>query len=112
MENRDEKLKAFLEENKDLFWHFDKTKLHLLSDDIIVEYLLNYGNEKNIKQLFELMGIDHVGEVFYRNAAPGRRINYFPATLNFFNLYFQKHASRNFKQRPIGTASFGQSLQS
>ena len=99
METREEKLKAFLEENKDLFWHFDKTKLQQLSDDVIVEYILNYGDEISVKNLFEIMGINHVAQVFYKNTALGRRVNYFPRTKHFFDLYFKKNAQGNIEQR-------------
>jgi len=111
METREEKLKAFLEENKDLFWHFDKTKLQQLSDDVIVEYILNYGDEISVKNLLEIMGINHVAQVFYKNVSPDRRINYFTPVVHFFDLYFKRHASRNFKHRTVGAPSFGQKIQ-
>ncbi len=103
-------MKAFLEENKHLFWHFDKTKLDRLSDDVIVEYILNYGSYNAVKTLLKIMGVNPVAEIFFRNAAPDRRINYFPEALHFFNLYFKRHASGDFKQRAVGTASFGQKI--
>jgi len=103
-------MKSFLEENKHLFWDIDKAGMNRLSDDSIVEHVLNYGDYKAVKTLLKLMGVNRTAEIFYRNAAPGRRINYFPEILHFFNLYFKRHASGDFKQRAIGTASFGQKI--
>lgn len=111
MQTREEKLKAFLEENKHLFWYTDKTKLSTLSDDVIVEFVLNYGNYKAVKDLLVIMGVNSVAEVFYNNVAPGRRVNYFQPVIHFFDLYFKRHASGNFKHRTVGSASLGQKVQ-
>ena len=96
MENQ-EAIKAFLEKNKDLFWHFDKTKLEALSIDVIVEYILNYGDENSVKELFEVYGLGETASIFFKNTNEGPRINYLPEVKNYFTLYFNRHAPRNFK---------------
>jgi hypothetical protein len=111
METREEQLKAFLEENKNLFWYTNKANLNELSDEAIVEFVLNYGNYKAVKDLLGIMGINRVAEVFYNSVAPGRRVNYFQPVIHFFDLYFKRHASGDFKQRAVGAASFGQKIQ-
>lgn len=83
---------AFLQEQRDIFWHHRKDRLHELSDDAIVEQVLNYGDYAAVKNLLAIWGTDHVAEVFQRNTAPGRRVNYFPEVRQFFNLYFKRHA--------------------
>ena len=62
-----------------------------ISLDALVEAILNYGNEKNIKKLFELVGIKKVAEIF-RKQASRKRVNYHNRTVHYFNLYFQKNA--------------------
>lgn len=96
MENQEARI-AFLEKNKDLFWHFDKTKLEALSIDVIVEYILNYGDENSVKELFEVYGLGETASIFFKNTNEGRRINYLPEVKNYFTLYFNRHAPRNFK---------------
>ncbi len=96
MENQ-EAIKAFLEKYKDLFWHFDKTKLELLSVDVVVEYILNYGDEHAVKELFQVYGLKETASVFFKNTFTGRRINYLPEVKNYFTLYFNRHAPRNLK---------------
>lgn len=87
-----EKLHQFLVKNQDIFWHFDKSKLEKLSLDVVVEYILNFGDEKSVKELFEIVGLQCVAEIFKKNSSNQRRVNYFPEVLNFFRIYFQRHA--------------------
>lgn len=93
--NQTEKLHQFLIKNQDIFWHFDKSKLDSLSLDVIVEYILNYGDDQSVKELFDIVGLNLVAEIFKKNSSNTRRVNYFPEVLNFFRIYFQRHALRN-----------------
>jgi len=94
MESKSE-IEHFLQKNKDLFWHFDKSKLNQLSLDVIIEYILNYGDEEATKELIDIVGIEKVANIFFKNTASGRRVNYFPEVKNFFTIYFNRHAPRN-----------------
>ena len=87
----------FLQENKDLFWHFDKSKLDELPDDTIVEYILNYGDIKEVKNLFKLLGIKEVSQIFSKNTQSDKRTNYLPQTRHYFTLYFKRNAHGNIK---------------
>lgn len=91
-------LKAFIRENSRLFWWTPEQDKENIRIDSVVETILNYGNEKSVKKLFELIGLQQVADIFYRQIS-GSRTNYFPQVINFFNLYFQKHAPRNSYQR-------------
>ena len=91
MENSKE-LKEFIRENADLFWYIKDEAKERLSHEVVVEFILNFGDEKMCKRLFEILGTKHVADVFYQQTAPGRRINYFPEVVNFFNLYFKRNA--------------------
>ena len=87
-------IKKFIKENSDLFWYIPDEKKADISHEVLVEFILNYGNEKSVKKLFHLLGIDSVADIFRKQTNRGR-VNYFPQVINFFNLYFNRHAYRN-----------------
>ncbi|MBW7867493.1 MAG: hypothetical protein H3C31_04110 [Brumimicrobium sp.] len=87
-----EKIHDFLIRNRDLFWHFDKSKLDTLPLDVIVEYILNYGSQDDVKELISIFGIKKVSETFFKNTKGRQRTNYFPEVSNFFTLYFNRNA--------------------
>ena len=95
METRQEnspELKKLIRDNAALFWYIRDDKKENLSHEVVIEFILNYGNEESCKRLFEILGTKYVAEIFHQQTAPGRRVNYFPRTAHFFNLYFQKNA--------------------
>ncbi len=85
-------LKQFIKDNSSLFWYIKEEAKENLSHEVVVEFVLNYGDDKMCKRMFEILGIKHVAEIFYKQTAPDRRVNYFPRTQHFFNLYFVKNA--------------------
>ena len=93
MENTPE-IKKFIRENSDLFWYIPEDKKEDISHEVLVEFILNFGNDKSVKKLFELLGIDYAADIF-RKQTTGKRVNYFKRTIHFFNLYFVRHAHRN-----------------
>jgi hypothetical protein len=87
-------LTTLIEQHKYLFWWVPENKLADLSADAVVEAVLNNGDEKSVRQLFDILGVEKTAEVFYRQTA-NRRTNYRPRTVNFFRLYFERHAQRH-----------------
>lgn len=63
-----------------------------LGVESIVETILNYGTEQDIKELIQLYGLRQVAQVFYSQTQQ-KRDNYQPLTKHFFKLYFSRHAS-------------------
>lgn len=88
-------MKDFIKEHSYLWWWVPEDKKEFLSLDSIVEAILNYGYVKDIKKLFEIAGIEKVSGTFFKHIA-GMRPNYSKKTINYFNIYFQRHAQRNF----------------
>ncbi len=84
-------IKKFIAENSSLFWYIPEDKKQDISHEVLVEFILNYGDEKSVKKLFDLLGIDYVAKIF-REQTNRKRVNYFPQVTNFFNLYFDKYA--------------------
>ncbi len=90
-------LQKLIKENKECWWWLEEDRLVEMSLESVVEGLLNYADLDQIRQLFEIVGVDKVAEVFYGSASFSRKLgNYQADVLNYFNLYFQKHARGNF----------------
>ena len=62
-----------------------------LSEEAIVEAVLNYGNFDDIKKMVKIMGIKKVAAIF-RKKSKQRRCNYRPEIKNYFHFYFNKYA--------------------
>ncbi len=73
-----------------LFWW--TTNKAQLSDEAIVEAVLCYGDENELKSLFEWLGMRRVAEIF-RQQLQQQRVNYPARTKHFFSLFFNKHVS-------------------
>ena len=90
MKNSPELIK-FIEQLSELFWFVPENKKLGISIEVVVETVLNYGNEKDVKMLFELIGLNETAKIF-RHQISLKRNNYFPQTRNYFSLYFNKYA--------------------
>jgi len=87
-------IKAFIHEHSELFWYTPEDKKEEISEEFLVETILNYGDLKTIKELFSILGIRKTAEIFFHsiNLSPRRKGNYFDTTCNFFTLFFQRYA--------------------
>ena len=85
-------VKKFIQENSPLFWSISPEEKTNISLNALVEAVLNYGNEKSVKKLFDLIGIKNAANIFYQQIS-GKRSNYNKRTKHFFQLYFKRHAS-------------------
>lgn len=90
-------IKLFIKENRQLFWYVKDEQKENISHEVLVEFILNYGDEKQVKKLFDLLSVDTVAQIFYKqthkgNPVEAKRINYLPSVRNYFDLYFQKYA--------------------
>lgn len=71
--------------------------LDRLSDESIVEHVLNYGNWDDVQEMIKILGIQRTAEIFRRKSKKSKmgRTNYGDKTKHYFNLYFNKYASGN-----------------
>ena len=94
--NRPE-IKQYIREHSDLFWYTPDDKKEDVSTEFLVETILNYGDKAAVIQLFDLLGINKVAEVFFDsiNLSDRRKGNYHEITVNYFTLLFKKYAQRN-----------------
>ena len=87
-------VKAFIRQHSSLFWYIPEDKKEEISEDVLVEFILNYGDLEAVKGLFSLYGIKKVGDIFFNsiNLSERRKGNYHELTLNFFSILFNRYA--------------------
>ena len=87
--------------NKDTLYKFIQSRPHLvwyvgdlrhLSEESIVEHVLNYGTWEDFQELLRILGVPQTAQLF-RKRALLKRTNYRPEIKNFFQLYFNSHAT-------------------
>ncbi len=88
---KEKRLKELIEKNKPLFWWIKEPDK--ISEELVVETILNYGTRESVKELFEILGTEKVAEIFFSQIKRKRK-NYHPRTVNFFTLYFS-HVRRD-----------------
>jgi hypothetical protein len=87
-------LEKFTSQHPHLFWYIKD--LRLVSPELALEQVLNYGDFKDVKLLFKILGTDRAANIFGEQIKK-ERCNYRPEIKNYFKLYFEKYASKNFK---------------
>jgi len=84
-------IKAFIHKHSELFWYTPEDKKEEISEEFLVETILNYGDLDSILKLIELMEIKKVSEVFF-NTEGRKKLNYYPEIYHFFSLFFTRYA--------------------
>jgi hypothetical protein len=92
-------IKAFISRHSELFWYTPKDKKEAISEEFLVETILNYGDLNAVRGLIELMGINKISKIFFDSIRKSerRKGNYHELTLNYFTLLFKPHAPEYFK---------------
>jgi len=87
-------IKKFIQKRKYLFW---STKDYgCISDEAVVENILNYGDFNDVKEIIAILGVQETADIFEKQVKQ-KRCNYHPEIANYFKLYFNKYASRNIR---------------
>jgi hypothetical protein len=91
---RDEALKEYIRKRGYLFWYSPEDKGETVSDELLVEHILNYGAIDDVRELFRVMGLQRVADVFSFTVSLSerRKNNYDPVSLNYFTLFFNRYA--------------------
>jgi len=79
----------FIRERPYLVWGTEN--YNNLSEEAIVEGVLNYGDFDDVKKMFAVLGIKKVANIFKKQISQ-KRSNYRPKIKNYFSLYFKKYA--------------------
>ena len=87
-------IKSFIRKHSDLFWHIPENRKEHISQDVPVEFILNYGDMEAVKELFSILGIDVAVNHFFNSIklSERRKGNYHELTLNYFTLLFNRYA--------------------
>jgi hypothetical protein len=88
-------LKQYIEDRKNLFWYSPSPKSETVSDELLVEIILNYGSMDDVRALFSVMKINNVASIFFDSIKKSdrRKNNYHELTRNYFTLLFNRYAS-------------------
>ena len=89
---RTPEVKKFIEDYQSLFWYSPPPKNETVSDELLVETILNYGTLEQVHDLFTIMGIKNVSSIF-AGMTGRKQLNYFPEIHHYFDLYFKKYVS-------------------
>ena len=94
---RTPEIKEFILRHSDLFWYTPQDKKEDISDEFLVETILNYGDLLAVKQLIKLLGIKRTAQIFSDsiNLSDRRKGNYHELTINYFTLFFNRYAHRD-----------------
>jgi len=93
---RTSELKHYIRKHSALFWYIPQEKKEDISDELLIETILNYGTLEDFIELELLMSHDVISSIFM-NLEGRKKGNYFPEIYNFFHLYFSKHAQGSLK---------------
>lgn len=84
-------VKQFIREHSALFWYTPEDKKEEISNEFLVETILNYGDMNDVRKLIKIIGIGRLSEIF--SGLQGRKImNYYPEIYNFFSILIKKYA--------------------
>lgn len=82
----------FITKNAHLFWYIKKEAIPKIGNEVLVEFIFNYGTWQDVKDLIKIIGYDELKRVY--EAITDRKIgNYPPEIYNFLGLITQKYAS-------------------
>jgi hypothetical protein len=86
--------KQYIRKLGTLFWYIPENKKEEISHEVLVESILNYGDKDAVIQLFQLLGLKNVAEIFEKsiNLSERQRGNYYELTINYFTHFFREYA--------------------
>ena len=82
----------FIEKNKHLFWYIKKDKIPFIGNEVLVEFVFNYGTLDDVKELVKIIGFDEL-KIVYEGITDRKIGNYPPEIYNFLGLITKKYAS-------------------
>lgn len=83
-------VKAFIRKHSALFWYIPEDKKEDIDEEVLVEFILNYGTLEDIKELLKILGTKNVANIFF-NVEGRKKLNYYPEIYNYFSLFFKKY---------------------
>ena len=82
----------FIEKNAHLFWYIKKEAIPNIGNEVLVEFIFNYGTWLDVKDLIKIIGHQELKRVY--DEITDRKIgNYMPEIYNYLGLITAKYAS-------------------
>lgn len=82
-------IQEFTKKRPYLFWYVKD--LSELSENAVVEGVLNYGTWEDVQELISILGLNKTAGIFSRRSSL-KRNNFRPEIKHYFRLYFEKYA--------------------
>ena len=82
----------FIAKNAHLFWYIKKESIPNISNEVLVEFIFNYGTWDDVKELIKIIGFQEL-KLVYEQVTDRKVGNYFPEMLNYMGLIVHKYAS-------------------
>jgi hypothetical protein len=88
-------IKAFIRKNSSLFWYIPDDKKEDIDEEVLVEFILNYGDWDTVLEMFRILDIKKAAQVFFTSLNKSERSkgNYKEQTINYFTKFFNRYAS-------------------
>jgi len=83
-------ISQFIQKRPHLIWHVKD--LDKLSEESIVESVLNYGDWDDVQKMIKILGLQKTADIFRRKSKQ-KRGNYRSEIKNYFRLYFDRYAA-------------------
>lgn len=82
----------FIEKNPHLFWYINKETIPNIGNEVLVEFIFNYGTWQDVKDLIKIIGHQEFKRVY--DEITDRKIgDYLPEMLDLMNRITLKYAS-------------------
>lgn len=87
----------FIKQHRALFWYTPEAGLERISDELLVETILNYGSLDSFRKMADIIGLKNVAIIFYDsiNRSSRKKGNYHKSIINFFDLVLKRYALPN-----------------
>ena len=88
---RSREVKKFIDQHQNLFWYTPAKEKENISDELLLETILNYADLLTIKEFFKLMGIEKI-KLIFQNLEGRKKGNIYPEIYHLFSEYFKRVA--------------------
>ncbi len=82
----------FITKNAHLFWYIKKEAIPNISNEVLVEFIFNYGTWDDVKELIKIIGFQELKRV-YEDVTDRKVGNYIPEMLDLMSRITNKYAS-------------------
>lgn len=87
-------IKKFIHKNSNLFWYIPEHKKEDISQELLVETILNYGDMNAVRELIRLLGFENLSKLF-AGIQGRKKLNYYPEIYHFLSLLIKKYEFSN-----------------